>query len=479
MVHYLQGIVPEHLYQNPLAAPGHLLVRQHGYSRQNRADKGLLRQYLVKMTGRSRAQITRLIQQYRQGGELPPARYRRHRFARKYTPADVELLAAVDEAHETLSGPATRKILEREYQQYQQREYERLAGISVAQIYRLRRRRAYRQRRLHFTKTRPTAVSIGERRRPDPQGRPGFLRVDTVHQGDRDGVKGVYHINAVDEVTQWQVVGATPAISEAWLEPLLKAMIEQFPFRVRGFHSDNGSEFLNRTVEKLLNKLLIEQTKSRPRHSNDNGLVESKKRRGDPQNTWDIRTSGRIQRFYQQHFNPYLNFHRPCGQPEIKTDAKGNQKRVYRYQTPWESFEKLPEAASYLKPGQAGGFGPHCPGRKRHGDGPPDAASQAEAVCQFPFREHAVLQEEGCGNDGRWKTRKTKTRFPFVSHRPWKSLRDSHISTTPTTILPFPKLKIKKTRKEPQRLKKPQPPSSGSSFDEMLESYRNTCTKTP
>ncbi len=332
-------------------------LRQHGYSRQNRADKGLLRQYLVKMTGLSRAQITRLIQQYRQGGELQPARYRRHRFARKYTPADVELLAAVDEAHETLSGPATRKILEREYQQYQQREYERLAGISVAQIYRLRRRRAYRQRRLHFTKTRPTAVSIGERRRPDPQGQPGFLRVDTVHQGARDGVKGVYHINAVDEVTQWQVVGATPAISEAWLEPLLKAMIEQFPFRIRGFHSDNGSEFLNRTVEKLLNKLLIEQTKSRPRHSNDNGLVESKNgaviRKHMGYTYIAAPHAGRIQRFYQQHFNPYLNFHRPCGQPEIKTDAKGKQKRVYRhYQTPWESFEKLPEAASYLKPGQ-------------------------------------------------------------------------------------------------------------------------------
>ena len=258
-------------------------LRQHGYSRQNRAAKGLLRQYLVKMTGLSRAQITRLIQQYRQGGELQPARYRRHRFARKYTPADVELLAAVDEAHETLSGPATRKILEREYQQYQQREYERLAGISVAQIYRLRRRSAYRQRRLHFTKTRPTAVSIGERRRPDPQGQPGFLRVDTVHQGDRDGVKGVYHINAVDEVTQWQVVGATAAISEAWLEPLLKAMIEQFPFRVRGFHSDNGSEFLNRTVEKLLNKLLIEQTKSRPRALQRQRLGGIEKRRGDPQ----------------------------------------------------------------------------------------------------------------------------------------------------------------------------------------------------
>ena len=135
-------------------------LRQHGYSRQNRAAKGLLRQYLVKMTGLSRAQITRLIQQYRQGGELQPARYRRHRFARKYTPADVELLAAVDEAHETLSGPAK----------------DPRAGIPAVPAARIRAAGGdlggpdlspaaahYRQRRLHFTKTRPTAVSIAVR----------------------------------------------------------------------------------------------------------------------------------------------------------------------------------------------------------------------------------------------------------------------------------------------------------------------------
>jgi transposase InsO family protein len=332
-------------------------LRQQRYSRQDRAAKGLLRQYLAKMTGLSRAQITRLIRQYRQGGAIQPARYRRHRFASKYTPADVALLAAVDEAHETLSGPATRKILEREYQQYKQSEYERLAGISVAHLYRLRRRSSYRQRRLHFTKTRPTAVSIGERRRPHPQGQPGYLRVDTVHQGDLDGVKGVYHINAVDEVTQWQVVGATAAISEAWLEPVLAAILQQFPFRVRGFHSDNGSEFLNDTVEKLLNKLLIEQTKSRPRRCNDNGLVESKNgaviRKHMGHTHIAAPHAARIQHFYQQHFNPYLNFHRPCGQPQLETDAKGKQKRVYRYyQTPWETFQKLPQAAAYLKPGR-------------------------------------------------------------------------------------------------------------------------------
>jgi transposase InsO family protein len=100
--------------------------------------------------------------------------------------------------------------------------------------------------------------------------------MDTVHQGDLDGVKGVYYINAVDEVTQWEIVGAVAHISEAWLRPLLEAMLEQFPFPIRGFHSDNGSEFINHTIAGLLNKLLIEQTKSRPRHSNDNGLAETK-----------------------------------------------------------------------------------------------------------------------------------------------------------------------------------------------------------
>ncbi len=117
------------------------------------------------------------------------------------------------------------------------------------------------------------SASVASRNR---KGRPGYLRVDTVHQGDLDGVKGVYHINAVDEVTQWQMIGATEKISEAWLKPVLEAILEQFPFQIRGFHSDNGSEFINHTVAAMLNKLLIEQTKSRPRHSNDNGLVESK-----------------------------------------------------------------------------------------------------------------------------------------------------------------------------------------------------------
>lgn len=95
-----------------------------------------------------------------------------------------------------------------------------------------------------------------------------------MHQGDREGIKGLCHINAVDEVTQWEIMAATPQISEHWLIPVLVQLLEQFPFTIRGFHSDNGSE--STTVAKLLDKLLIEQTKSHAYRTGDNGLVESK-----------------------------------------------------------------------------------------------------------------------------------------------------------------------------------------------------------
>jgi transposase InsO family protein len=285
---------------------------------------------------------------------VQPKRYRRHRFAARYTRADTELLAIVDEAHETLSGPATQKILYREFHDFGDRQYERLARLSCAQLYRLRHSRAYRQKRIAYQPTRPTQVAIGERRAPQPEGRPGYLRVDTVHQGDRDGIKGVYHINAVDEVTQWEVVGATAQISEAWLLPVLEAMLEQFPFKIRGFHSDNGSEFVNHKVAALLNKLLVEQTKSRPRRSNDNGLVESKNgavvRKHIGYGHIAAPHAQSIQDFYEEHFNPYLNFHRPCGVPEQVANAKGKMERMYRwYATPWEILRHLPGIAGYLK----------------------------------------------------------------------------------------------------------------------------------
>jgi hypothetical protein len=329
-------------------------LRHLDYGRLGRADKGLVKLYLSKLTGLGRAQLTRLIGRYVAQGSVPVARYRRRRFTARYTEADVRLLAYVDQAHGTLSGPATRRILQREYNQFHIQAYQRLAHISSAQIYRFRKTGEYRKHHTSYQPTRPTQIPIGERRKPDPHGRPGYLRIDTVHQGDQDGVKGLYHINAVDQVTQWQVVGAAPHISEAWLLPVLEDMLEQFPFRIRGFHSDNGSEYINYQVSGLLNKLLIEQTKSRPRHSGDNALVESKngsvirKHLG-----WTHIASGHAQavnQFHRQHLNPYLNFHRPCGIPELRTLPRGKIKRVYRqWETPWDILRGLPDWKTSLR----------------------------------------------------------------------------------------------------------------------------------
>jgi transposase InsO family protein len=332
-----------------------VLVQQE-YTQQGKAARGLVRRYIEKMTGMSRSQVTRLIARYAATGGVRPTVYRRRRFPDRYTRADIELLASVDEAHETLSGPATRRILEREHQLYGKQEYARLAAVSVAHLYNLRKSPRYRERRLNYTRTRPTAVSIGERRKPQPQGQPGYLRLDTVHQGDQREAKGVYHINAVDEVLQWQVVGSTPRISEAYLKPVLENMLRQFPFRIRGFHTDNGSEFINRTVAELLEKLLIEQTKSRPRQSGDNGLVETKNgaiiRKHIGYGYIDAGHADRLNDFYREYMNPYLNYHRPCAQAEVEIDHRGRKRvRYKRYQTPLETLLALDNPAQYLRQG--------------------------------------------------------------------------------------------------------------------------------
>jgi transposase InsO family protein len=194
-----------------------------------------------------------------------------HAFARRYTALDSELLAAVDRAMGTLSGAATTCVLRRQVEVFGDVRFERLSRISVAHLYNLRNGERYRSQREVQTKTRPTkGVTIGTRRAPAPEGRPGFIRIDSVHQGDLDGVKGLYHINAVDCVTQWEVVGSVHAISEAYLLPVIEHMLDQFPFEILGFHADNGSEYMNHRVAALLNKLRIEFTRSRPRRSNDN-----------------------------------------------------------------------------------------------------------------------------------------------------------------------------------------------------------------
>jgi transposase InsO family protein len=333
-----------------------VLVAQE-FVQQEKQQRGAIRAYVEKMTGLSVAQVTRLIRKYRQTGTVTLQPYRRRRFRRKYTDRDITLVADVDRAHQWLSGPATRHILRREYERFGKKEFARLAGISSAHLYNLRRSLRYRKVAAVFEPTRPSPVSIGERRRPEPEGRPGYLRVDTVHQGDWEGTKGVYHLNAVDAVTQWQVVGCVSRISEQFLLPVLEATLHQFPFRILGFHADNGSEFINHTVADLLNKLLIEFTKSRSCRSQDNALVEGKNGAVIRKHIGYGHIAGphaeALQKFYMAHLNPYLNFHRPSGFATVSLDARGKRRRTYKagdYATPYEKLKSLPEAATYLKP---------------------------------------------------------------------------------------------------------------------------------
>ena len=241
-------------------------LRRLNYARLTKADKGVVGRFVAKVTGLSRAQSTRLIGQYQNTGHIRDRRGGATRpFERRYTAADIRLLAEVDETLGGLCGPTTRRVMRRQYEVFGDERFERLAGLSNSHLYRMRQSTTYRRRRNRATKTQATQVNIGERRKPHPQGRPGFLRVDSVHQGDLDGRKGVYEVNLVDEVTQYEFVAAVEGISERFLVPALEALIEAFPFEVKGFHADNGSEYINYRVARLLRKLHVEEfTKSRP-----------------------------------------------------------------------------------------------------------------------------------------------------------------------------------------------------------------------
>ena len=333
-------------------------LKQFDYFNLRKRDKCMVQKYLRKVTGYSRQQLSRLIEQYRENHWIGHNRKPRNMFPQHYQRSDILLLAKTDECHQTLSGGATKKLFERAYQLYEDTSYERLSQISIAHIYNLRRSTTYQNKRRHFTKTQRTSVAIGRRGKPQPNGQPGYLRVDTVHQGDQDKEKGVYHINSVDEVTQFEIICSVEKISERYLEPVLKFILESFPFEIKGFHTDNGSEYINKVVSNLLNKLLIELTKSRSRHSNDNALVESKNgsivRKYLGYEFIPRHWAPEIKKFYQHYLNPYINFHRPAYYAVTKVDARGKEKKTYPYKammTPYDKLKSLPNAETFLKKG--------------------------------------------------------------------------------------------------------------------------------
>jgi transposase InsO family protein len=278
-------------------------------------------------------------------------------FQRRFTPADIRLLAQMDELHQTPNGYAMKKLCERAFEVFGDTRFKRLASISVSHLYRLRKTTTYRRRGLVVDKTRPREVAIGERRAPQAKGEPGYLRVDSVHQGDFERRKGVYHVNAVDETTQYEIVVTVERIGEHYLIPALLSLMDQFPFKIQGFHTDNGSEYINYRVAGMLNKLLVEFTKSRRRTSNDNALVEGKNgsvvRKVFGHAHIPQRFAELINTFNREYLNPHLNFHRPCLFAHTQTDARGKQNKIYPYEemyTPYEKFKSLVDAQTYLKP---------------------------------------------------------------------------------------------------------------------------------
>ncbi len=338
------------------------VLKRFNYRCLKRAERGVVLAYLQRLSGYSRAQVTRLVSRWVAGKRLVK-QYRapEQAFAKVYTGVDIALLAEVDQAMGTLSGPATACVLQRQRDVFGDARFLRLGSISVAHLYNLRNSAPYRAKRIVKTRTVPVkAVKIGVRKAPAPEGRPGFIRIDSVHQGDLDGVKGVYHINAVDCVTQWEVVATVQGLSEAFLLPVIAHMLSQFPFELHGFHSDNGSEYTNKQVAGMLEKLRIEFTRSRPRRSNDNGLAETK-------NGAVIRKvfgyshipqvhAVRFNAFCCEHLNPFLNFHRPCLFATDRPDPKkpGRVKRVYLPQdvmTPLTRLARLPDAQGFLREG--------------------------------------------------------------------------------------------------------------------------------
>jgi len=148
----------------------------------SKKEKGLIRRYLMKITGYSKSQLTRQIHQYRKEGQVRIKEYARHKFQKKYTSYDISLLAQTAQLHDSPNGAALKKTLERMAGVYQKEEYQNIANISVSHIYNLKKKVHYLRSAFFYQKTyKGKGKVLGVRCKPQPQGRPGYLRVDTIH----------------------------------------------------------------------------------------------------------------------------------------------------------------------------------------------------------------------------------------------------------------------------------------------------------
>jgi transposase InsO family protein len=323
------------------------------YFRETKKNKSIVKRYICAMTGYSNTQVDRLISEKRRSKCIRVKERTQNTFPTWFTKEDVALLAEVDNAEGRRTSKATKKTCSDMYHIYGDMRFERLAHISSSHIYNLREKEVYKVNTLTYTSTQATGRDIGIRAKPYPLGKPGYIRVDSVHQGDFDKVKGVYHINLVDEITQEEVVVTVEGISEYFLLPALENALHQFHVKIINFHSDNGSEYINKRVSSLLSKMLIEQTKSRARKTNDNALVEGKNyavvRRQYGYAHIPKKYANLMEEYNQKYLNPYLFFHRQCAYADDVVNDKGKIRKIYeRYTTPCENLLSVTDVQVYL-----------------------------------------------------------------------------------------------------------------------------------
>ena len=326
------------------------------YFSLKKGEKSIVKNYIMKMTGYSEGCIDKLIRRKKEFGKIFVKERTQNYFQTFYEPADIGLLAEVSNITLNQNGRALKEMFKGMYKDFNDMRFEKLSKISVSHIYNLKKTYTYETKSLYYTKTNPVQRDIGIRKKPEPFGKPGFVRVDSVHQGDLDKEKGVYHVNFVDEVTQMEYIICVEGISEYFLLPPLTEILKSWPTKVLGFHSDNGGEYINKMVAGMLNKMMIEQTKSRSRKSNDNALVEGKNgaiiRKYMGYGHIPKSEARKINAFYQEYLNPYLNYHRFCGFATDYVDERGKVKKVYEnYMTPIQKLLSIPQCEQYFKEG--------------------------------------------------------------------------------------------------------------------------------
>lgn len=220
------------------------VLNKFSYLTESKKNRSIIKKYIIHMTGYSQGNIDKLIAKKRKYGDVRLLQRTQHTFTRRYTPEDIAFLAEVNNSLLGQNAKAMKRMMKDQYEKFHDERFKRLAHISVSHIYNLKKTHIYKNKALSYTKTNPTKVNIGIRKKPQPNGKPGYIRVDSVHQGDFHKHKGVYHINLVDEVTQFEIMVSVERISERYLIPALVMAFDQFPFKIINFHSDNGRNIL-------------------------------------------------------------------------------------------------------------------------------------------------------------------------------------------------------------------------------------------